>query len=171
MAYPNSHEANRIDEVMSMGRSEIRAELEFCYMRLKSNESELLNAVRSSSANASKLELAEEGRCGEKRCRRIAEKQLKEAIETRDNALEERDKARNKLYSTLSELCTIKREMATKKKKSNENLVSVITKLARDRSVGKRLAAACHPDRVPAELNDSSTELFRFFQTIRETDG
>ena len=65
----------------------------------------------------------------------------------------------------------IKREMATKKKKSNENLVSVITKLARDRSVGKRLAAACHPDRVPAELNDSSTELFRFFQTIRETDG
>ena len=115
--------------------------------------------------------MAEEGRCGEKRCRRIAEKQLKEAIETRDNALEERDKARNKFYSTLSELCTIKREMATKKKKSNENLVSVITKLARDRSVGKRLAAACHPDRVPAELNDSSTELFRFFQTIRETDG
>ena len=38
-------------------------------------------------------------------------------------------------------------------------------------AAGKRLAAACHPDKVPAELCDIATELFRFVQSGREVGG
>jgi hypothetical protein len=173
MAYPTSYKASRIDEVMKLGHSEIRAELEFCYMRLQSNETEILEAVRSSSANATRCELAEEGRYGEKRQRRIAEKKLQEAIEERDKAMEERDKAGNKAYHASLKYYTLHREAseASSKHKSDSTVLSAIKKLSRSRAVGKRLAVACHPDKVPAELNDSASELFRFIQAIRTSEG
>ena len=46
--------------------------------------------------------------------------------------------------------------------------MSAIKKLATDHSVGRRLAAVIHPDKVPSELTDSASELFCFLQTIRE---
>ena len=41
-------------------------------------------------------------------------------------------------------------------------------KLARDRAVGKRLAVAVHPDKVPEELNSVACELFKILQEFRE---
>ena len=34
-------------------------------------------------------------------------------------------------------------------------------------AVGKRLAAACHPDKAPPELNLVAAELFRLVQDMR----
>ena len=39
--------------------------------------------------------------------------------------------------------------------------------MAKSRLVGKRLAAACHPDKVPPELSVDATQLFRFVQSVR----
>ena len=47
-------------------------------------------------------------------------------------------------------------------------LVSAIQKLAAS-PAGKRLASACHPDKVPVEVSESGIELFRFVQNIRES--
>ena len=57
---------------------------------------------------------------------------------------------------------------AAKRGVSSVNAMSAMKKLALDRGVGKRLAAATHPDKVPVELNDPASELFRFVQEIRE---
>ena len=46
-------------------------------------------------------------------------------------------------------------------------LSSSIKLMAKSRLVGKRLAAACHPDKVPPELSADASQLFRFVQSIR----
>ena len=50
-------------------------------------------------------------------------------------------------------------------------LASAIEKLAKSPAVGRRLAAACHPDKVPAECNDLAVELFRFVQGVRDSNS
>ena len=47
-------------------------------------------------------------------------------------------------------------------------VISNIRKIAKSAKVGKRLAAACHPDKVPVELSDVCTEFFRFIQSMRD---
>ena len=46
--------------------------------------------------------------------------------------------------------------------------MTVIKKLASNRTIGKRLAAAVHPDKVPSELSEPAADVFRFLQAIRE---
>ena len=55
--------------------------------------------------------------------------------------------------------------------RSTNQLSSVIHKLAKHPRAGKRLAAACHPDKLPPELCEIATELFRFVQSGREVSG
>lgn len=50
-------------------------------------------------------------------------------------------------------------------------LASAIDKLAKCPAVGKRLAAAVHPDKVPAEYNDLALELFKFVQNVRDSSS
>ena len=57
---------------------------------------------------------------------------------------------------------------AAKRGVNGAGAMSAMKRLALDRAVGKRLAAATHPDKVPDELNDPASELFRFVQEIRE---
>ena len=53
--------------------------------------------------------------------------------------------------------------------KSGQRIVNLaLRKLTQSPLVAKRLAAACHPDKVPSELSDVATELFRFVQSIRD---
>ena len=60
-------------------------------------------------------------------------------------------------------------ELRKAKRVSSDVLaMSAMKKLATDHSVGRRLAAVIHPDKVPSELTDSASELFCFLQTIRE---
>ena len=51
---------------------------------------------------------------------------------------------------------------------ANSKLTSAIHKIAQSPVAAKRLAAACHPDKVPSELCDVATELFRFVQGMRD---
>ena len=51
---------------------------------------------------------------------------------------------------------------------STNKLCSAIRKLARHPCAGKRLAVACHPDKVPPELCEVATEFFRFVQSTRD---
>jgi len=60
-------------------------------------------------------------------------------------------------------------EKAQRAAASQGCLVSAIRKLAKSPSVSKRLAAACHPDKVPAECSDFAAELFRFVQGVRDS--
>jgi predicted transcriptional regulator len=163
----------KLEEIMKLGCCEIRAELEYCYLRLQAKETEIREALRSSARNAHNCEMADKVRRSEELARRSAEKRLNAAIESRDKAVTERDKARNRYYHQVTENCKLQRERAAaaKSKKNNDTLVSAIRKLTRDPSTGKRLAVACHPDKVPAKLNDSASELFRFLQTIREASA
>lgn len=47
-------------------------------------------------------------------------------------------------------------------------LTSVIRKIKTSSTVGKRLAAAVHPDKMPPELSDVATEVFQFIQGLRD---
>ena len=44
-------------------------------------------------------------------------------------------------------------------------------KLTLHPTIAKRLAAACHPDKLPSELSEAGSEFFRFVQSIRERHG
>ena len=46
-----------------------------------------------------------------------------------------------------------------------------LRRLARNPAVAKKLVLACHPDKCPAALSDSATELFRLLQRVREATG
>ena len=47
-------------------------------------------------------------------------------------------------------------------------LTSAIRKISASPKAGKRLAAAVHPDKVPSDLSDVATEIFRFVQGLRD---
>ena len=59
--------------------------------------------------------------------------------------------------------------MKAQAQRAGGRLVSVIAKLAKSPAVGKRLAAAVHPDKAPAECSELATELFKFVQGARES--
>jgi len=48
-------------------------------------------------------------------------------------------------------------------------LASAIEKLARCPAAGRRLAAAVHPDKAPADCSEIAAELFKFVQGARES--
>ena len=54
---------------------------------------------------------------------------------------------------------------------ANGKLTSAIRKITTYSAVGKRLAAALHPDKVPPELSDVATEVFQFIQGLRDNAG
>ena len=49
----------------------------------------------------------------------------------------------------------------------NAKLTSAIRKLSKNPLAGKRLAAAVHPDKLPRELEQIATELFKCIQRLR----
>ena len=50
----------------------------------------------------------------------------------------------------------------------NVKLTSAIKKLSKSPLAAKRLAAACHPDKLPSEFGQVAIELFRLIQNLRE---
>ena len=61
-------------------------------------------------------------------------------------------------------------KLKAQREASDSGLVSAIKKLAKSPAVGKRLAAACHPDKVPVECNKLAVELFKFVQGVRDAN-
>ena len=58
----------------------------------------------------------------------------------------------------------------TRAQRDGGRVASAIEKLAKNPSVGKRLAAAVHPDKTPAECSELATELFKFVQGARDSN-
>ena len=63
------------------------------------------------------------------------------------------------------------KQATTRAQRAGGRVVSAIEKLAKNPSVGKRLAAAVHPDKAPAECSELATELFKFVQGARDSDS
>ena len=122
-----------------------------------SYELECLRARKASSA----LENAEDMNA---RVRRLADLESKKAREAED----ERDKERVRV-------CHLERLVKKLQKDARDargdgrggGMLSAIRKMAKSPAVGKRLAAACHPDKAPPELNLVAAELFRLVQDMR----
>ena len=95
---------------------------------------------------------------------------LRSHLETKVRSLElERDTSNLKSDHMKRRLCKLEGELRAAKRGSGVNTMRAIKKLTLNHSVGKRLAAVVHPDKVPTELSESASELFQFLQTIRES--
>ena len=91
------------------------------------------------------------------------EERVQEAEHERDEAKSDTGNLQRRVRSLEVELRTAKRV------NSKASVASTIKKLALNNTVGRRLAAAVHPDKVPTELADTVSDLFCFLQTIRES--
>ena len=98
------------------------------------------------------------------RGRRLADLESKKAREAED----ERDKERVRVRR-LERLVEKLRKDARDARGDGRGgeMLSAIRKMAKSPAVGKRLVAACHPDKAPPELNLVAAELFRLLQDMR----
>ena len=134
---------------------------EQCEQRLsnlqKVYEEECVRARKARSA----LELADDMNA---RVRRLADVESKKAREAED----ERDKERVRVRR-LERLVEKLRKDARDARGDGRGgeMLSAIRKMAKSPAMGKRLAAAFHPDKAPPELNLVAAELFRLVQDMR----
>ena len=135
---------------------------EQCEQRLsnlqKVYEEECVRARKARSA----LELADDMNA---RVRRLADVESKKAREVEGERDKERVRVRH-LERLVKKLQKDARD-ARGDGRGGEMLLSAIRKMAKSPAVGKRLAAACHPDKAPPELNLVAAELFRLLQDMR----
>ena len=138
---------------------------EQCEQRLsnlqKVYEEECVRARKARSA----LELADDMNA---RVRRLADVESKKAREVEGERDKERVRVRRleRLVERLRKDARDARD-ARGDGRGGEMLLSAIRKMAKSPAVGKRLAAACHPDKAPPELNLVAAELFRLVQDMR----
>ena len=84
-----------------------------------------------------------------------------------ERALSAERKRANRLERRIRKL-----EQAVRGRPKGNGIALVIEKLAGKSPLsGKRLAAACHPDKYPGECAQLATELFRFVQGVRDSDS
>ena len=93
---------------------------------------------------------------------------LRSRLEERvQEAEHERDEAKSDTGNLQRRVRSLEVELRTAKRVNSK--AGAIKKLALNHTIGRRLAAAVHPDKVPIELADTASELFCFLQTIRES--
>ena len=93
---------------------------------------------------------------------------LRSRLEERVQEAEyERDEAKSDTGNLQRRVRSLEVELRTAKRVNSK--AGAIKKLALNHTIGRRLAAAVHPDKVPIELADTASELFCFLQTIRES--
>ena len=162
--YENFHRLTALETELAASRAETekhrstatRCEKKFNALQL-SYEQECLRARRASSA----LKDAEDMNA---RVRRLADLEFKKAREAEDERDKERVRVRH-LERLVKKLQKDARD--AKGDGSGGEMLSAIRKMAKSPAVGKRLAAACHPDKAPPELNLVAAELFRLVQDMR----
>jgi hypothetical protein len=134
---------------------------EQCEQRLsnlqKVYEEECVRARKARSA----LELADDMNA---RVRRLADVESKKAREAEDERDKERVRVRH-LERLVKKLQKDARDARGDGR--GDEMLSAIRKMAKSPAMGKRLAAACHPDKAPPELNLVAAELFRLLQDMR----
>ena len=154
-------------------------ELLFLNGRLHMVDSEL-KSLRTKTDKAERRRLTLERERDEERARaRRAESSLKEAefkVEQQErlravhekqlSAMEmERDREKVRANHVQRQLSKLRAE--TKHRGAH----AAFRKLTLHPTIAKRLAAACHPDKLPSELSEAGSEFFRFVQSIRERHG
>ena len=162
--YENFHRLTALETELAASRAETekhrstatRCEKKFNALQL-SYEQECLRARRASSA----LKDAEDMNA---RVRRLADLEFKKAREAEDERDKERVRVRH-LERLVKKLQKDARDARGDGR--GDEMLSAIRKMAKSPAVGKRLAAACHPDKAPPELNLVAAELFRLVQDMR----
>ena len=162
--YQNHHRLLALEAELVTLRAETekhRSTATRCEKKLKalqlSYEQECLRARKASSA----LENAEDMNA---RVRRLADVESKKAREAEDERDKERVRVRH-LERLVKKLQKDARDARGDGR--GDEMLSAIRKMAKSPAMGKRLAAACHPDKAPPELNLVAAELFRLLQDMR----
>ena len=163
--YANMHRLKTLDGEVAVLRTETkkhrvaatRYEKKLNALQLAYDQ-ECLRARKATSA----LELAEDMKV---RIRSLADMESRKAREAEAKAEAEKLRA-NHLQKQVLKLEKALRE--ARGDRLDVKITSTIRKMAKSATVGKRLAAACHPDKVPTEMSDACTELFRFVQGMRD---
>ena len=166
--YANMHRLKTLDGEVAVLRTETkkhrvaarRYEKKLNALQLAYDQ-ECLRARKATSA----LELAEDMKV---RIRSLADMESRKAREAEAKAEAEKLRA-NHLQKQVLKLERALRE--ARRDGANGKLTSAIRKITTYSAVGKRLAAALHPDKVPPELSDVATEVFQFIQGLRDNAG
>ena len=143
-------------------RDQLRREAERCDMAFRGIQIELENERRVARAS--------------KAARVDAERQLSEhtqllekttrSAERRLNKEKDRTACLERRVHTLEQFV-----FKARAQRDAGRIASAIQKLAASPAVGRRLAAACHPDKVPAEYSDLADQLFKFVQNVRDSSS
>lgn len=167
------------DEILHLALKMRKVEDENSKVRTQRDELER-NAQRF-NRRLSAIALARDEEQAQVRSSEYAHKQTQEkleALETLRSRLEERvqeaeherDEAKSNAGNLQRRVRSLEVELRTAKRvNSKASVTSAIKKLALNHTVGRRLTAAVHPDKVPTELADTASYLFCFLQTIRES--
>jgi chromosome segregation ATPase len=195
MSYtPETYGHVKIDAILDAGMRKIRETLTWCYDRLAWHEEERNSILRMrdecklaqknmdnhwrdlqverdrehKAARASRAALLKAQGQLEEYQRRADSETVKARVAER--ALEEEKRRADRLERRVRKLELAVARGKSRRAASGESLLSAIEKLTtRSPVVGKRIAAACHPDKVPSDCSELASELFRLIQNLRGT--
>jgi chromosome segregation ATPase len=146
--------------------------------KVRTQRDELERDAERFNRRLSAIALARDEEQAQVRSSECAHKQTQEKLEALERlrsrleervqeAEHERDEAKSDTGNLQRRVRSLEVELRTAKRVNSK--AGAIKKLALNHTIGRRLAAAVHPDKVPIELADTASELFCFLQTIRES--
>ena len=146
--------------------------------KVRTQRDELERDAERFNRRLSAIALARDEEQAQVRSSECAHKQTQEKLEALERlrsrleervqeAEHERDEAKSDAGNLQRRVRSLEVELRTAKRVNSK--AGAIKKLALNHTIGRRLAAAVHPDKVPIELADTASELFCFLQTIRES--
>ena len=146
--------------------------------KVRTQRDELERDAERFNRRLSAIALARDEEQAQVRSSECAHKQTQEKLEALERlrsrleervqeAEHERDEAKSDAGNLQRRVRSLEVELRTAKRVNSK--AGAIKKLALNHTIGRRLAAAVHPDKVPIELADTASDLFCFLQTIRES--
>ena len=146
--------------------------------KVRTQRDELERDAERFNRRLSAIALARDEERAQVRSSECAHKQTQEKLEALEGlrsrleervqeAEHERDEAKSDTGNLQRRVRSLEVELRTAKRVNSK--AGAIKKLSLNHTIGRRLAAAVHPDKVPIELADTASELFCFLQTIRES--
>ena len=146
--------------------------------KVRTQRDELERDAERFNRRLSAIALARDEERAQVRSSECAHKQTQEKLEALEGlrsrleervqeAEHERDEAKSDTGNLQRRVRSLEVELRTAKRVNSK--AGAIKKLALNHTIGRRLAAAVHPDKVPTELADTASDLFCFLQTIRES--
>ena len=146
--------------------------------KVRTQRDELERDAERFNRRLSAIALARDEEQAQVRSSECAHKQTQEKLEALEGlrsrleervqeAEHERDEAKSDTGNLQRRVRSLEVELRTAKRVNSK--AGAIKKLALNHTIGRRLAAAVHPDKVPTELADTASDLFCFLQTIRES--